>query len=84
MARQGALPPTLPPGLINREAAAAYFGVSPNKFDEMVRDGRAPPPRLIGRRKVWIVHELDPSLRMRFRWMAVPLQIASWEDIDAP
>jgi predicted DNA-binding transcriptional regulator AlpA len=83
MARQGALPPTLPPGLINREAAAAFFGVSPNTFDEMVRDGRAPPPRLIGRRKLWIVHELSAAAD------ALPVDRGaaadrSWEDIDAP
>jgi hypothetical protein len=38
MTRQVALPPTLAPRLINREAAAAYVCVSPNTFDEMVKE----------------------------------------------
>ena len=36
-----------------------YWGVSPSKFDELVKDGRAPRPRLIDSRKVWDVIELD-------------------------
>ena len=60
MARQNALPPTLAPRLISREAAAAYVNVSPTKFDEMVRDGTMPrPKRLGGRRKAWDVRALD-------------------------
>jgi predicted DNA-binding transcriptional regulator AlpA len=63
MARQNALPPTLPPRLINREAAAAYVDLSPTKFDEMVKDGRMPrPKRLSGRRKAWDVRALDAAI----------------------
>jgi predicted DNA-binding transcriptional regulator AlpA len=58
MTRQVALPPTLAPRLINREAAAAYVCVSPNTFDEMVKDKRMPrPKRLGGRRIAWDVRE---------------------------
>ena len=39
IARQAALPPTLAPRLICRDAAAAYVGVSPNTFDKMIADG---------------------------------------------
>lgn len=59
MPRQAALPPTLPPRLVSREAAAAYVCVSPNKFDELVKDGRMPRPRRIDARKAWLVPELD-------------------------
>jgi predicted DNA-binding transcriptional regulator AlpA len=63
MARQNALPPTLAPRLIGREAAAAYVNVSPTTFDEMVRDGRMPrPKRLGGRRKAWDVRALDAAV----------------------
>jgi predicted DNA-binding transcriptional regulator AlpA len=63
MARQNALPPTLAPRLINRDAAAAYVSVSPTKFDQMVIDGSMPKPkRLIGRRKAWDVRELDAAV----------------------
>ena len=63
MARQNALPPTLPPRLVSRDAAAAYVDVSPTTFDEMVRDGRMPrPKRLGGRRKAWDVRALDAAV----------------------
>ena len=63
MAHQNALPPTLAPRLISRDAAAAYVNVSPTKFDEMVRDGRMPrPKRLGGRRKAWDVRALDDAV----------------------
>jgi predicted DNA-binding transcriptional regulator AlpA len=63
MAHQKALPPTLAPRLIGREAAAAYVSVSPTTFDEMVRDGTMPKPRrLSGRRKAWDVRALDAAV----------------------
>ncbi len=63
MARQNALPPTLAPRLINREAAAAYVNVSPATFDEMVRNGRMPRPKRLGRRrKAWDVRALDAAV----------------------
>jgi predicted DNA-binding transcriptional regulator AlpA len=68
MPRQNALPPTLAPRLISREAAAAYICVSPNTFDAMVRDGRMPRPRLLTPgRKPWDVRLLDQALLMRCR-----------------
>ncbi len=48
----------VPRGL-SRAGAADYIGVSPGKFDEMVKDGRMPPPRRIDARKVWDRHALD-------------------------
>jgi predicted DNA-binding transcriptional regulator AlpA len=63
MAHQKALPPTLAPRLISRDAAAAYVNVSPTKFDEMVRDGTMPRPKLLGgRRKAWDVRALDTAV----------------------
>ena len=59
MPRHGALPPNLSPRGICREAAAEYVGISPNTFDEMVRDGRMPAPKRINARKVWDVRALD-------------------------
>jgi len=44
---------------LSRAEAAMYVGVSASKFDELVRDGRMPGPKRIGRRKVWDVRELD-------------------------
>lgn len=56
------LPPNLPPRLICREAAAEYAGISPSKFDEMVRDGRMPRPRRIDSRVLWDVNALNRSI----------------------
>jgi hypothetical protein len=54
-----ALPPTLAPRGLQREAAAGYVGISATKFDEMVLDGRMPRAKLIDRRKVWDRNALD-------------------------
>ncbi|WP_349631504.1 helix-turn-helix transcriptional regulator [Bradyrhizobium tropiciagri] len=63
MPRQDALPPTLAPRLISREAAAAYVCVSPNTFDLMVVDGLMPKPRLLGGTRIgWDVRELDAAV----------------------
>jgi len=57
------LPPTLPPRLISRDAAAAYVGVSPNTFDKMIADGLMPKPRqLTERRLAWDVQQLDAAI----------------------
>lgn len=50
----------MPRGL-NRKEVAFYIGVSASLFDEMVQDGRAPPPRMINRRTIWDVREVDDA-----------------------
>jgi hypothetical protein len=57
--RYAALPPSLPPRGLCREAAARYIGVSPTKFDELVADGRMPDAKRIDSRKVWDRTALD-------------------------
>jgi excisionase family DNA binding protein len=42
-----------------RTEAAMYLGISASKFDELVKDGRMPRPRIIDGRKLWDVYELD-------------------------
>lgn len=59
MKKYDALPPSLPPRGLCREAAASYIGISPSKFDEMVEDGRMPIPKRIDARKVWDRTALD-------------------------
>ena len=44
---------------LSRVEAAVYLGCSPSKFDELRKDGRVGPARLIDGRKVWDVRELD-------------------------
>jgi predicted DNA-binding transcriptional regulator AlpA len=85
MTRQIALPPTLAPRLINREAAAAYVCVSPNTFDEMVKVGRMPrPKRLNGKRIAWDVRALDVAVDQLPAETADAAADESWSDVDAP
>ena len=82
MAKQSALPHSLAPRLVSKEAASAYLCISTTKFDEMVRDGRMPRPKCIDRRRVWDVRSLDAAAD------ALPTEGGeeaddTWSDIDA-
>jgi hypothetical protein len=44
---------------LSRIESAMYIGVSPSKFDELRKDGRIGPPRLIDGRKVWDIGSLN-------------------------
>lgn len=59
--RADTLPPSLPPRGLSRLEAAAYIGVSPSLFDEMVKDGRMPIPKHINSRVIWDRLRLDES-----------------------
>lgn len=48
----------LPRGL-NRRQASQYIGIGTTKFDQLVMDGRMPPPKRIDGRKVWDRSALD-------------------------
>ena len=58
-ARWDALPLSLPPRGLTRGQAAAYVGVSPTLFDQMVDDGRMPRPKRINARTVWDRRKID-------------------------
>jgi predicted DNA-binding transcriptional regulator AlpA len=84
MANQKALPPTLAPRLINREAAAAYVNVAASTFDTMVKDGTMPKPkRLIGRRKAWDVRALDAAIDNLPNVDNDNNDNDSWDNVDA-
>lgn len=53
------LPASLAPRGLSRPQAAAYIGVSASLFDQLVKDGRMPPPKRINGRVVWDRHRLD-------------------------
>jgi len=59
--RVSVLPPSLPPRGLNRVQAAEYIGVSPTKFDELVREGTMPKPKRVGSRVVWDRLKLDQA-----------------------
>ena len=56
----GTFPQLCPRGL-SRTQSAAYVGVGPTKFDEMVADGRMPKPKEVDARRIWDRHELDQA-----------------------
>lgn len=84
MARQSALPTTLAPRLIGRDAAAEYISVSPTTFDLMMKDGRMPRPKLLrGRRRAWDVRALDAAIdRLPVDGDDVQAD-ETWGDVDA-
>ena len=43
--------------------AAAYIGVSPALFDDLVEDGRMPKPARINARTVWDLHDAAELLK---------------------
>ena len=59
--RENVLPQSLAPRGLSRVQAAAYVGVSPSLFDEMVKDGRMPKPTRINARTVWDRVRLDEA-----------------------
>lgn len=72
------LPPSLPPRGLCRVQAAAYVGVSPSLFDEMVRDGRMPAPKRINARTVWDIRKLD----LAFDAIPGDQEKNPWDDVD--
>jgi predicted DNA-binding transcriptional regulator AlpA len=52
--------PLVPRGL-SRVQAAAYVGISPSLFDELVKDGRMPKPLRINSRTIWDRIRLDEA-----------------------
>lgn len=48
-----------PPRGLSRAEAARWVGVSPSLFDQMVKDGRMPGPKVINSRVVWDRYRLD-------------------------
>jgi hypothetical protein len=50
-----------PPRLMRREAAARYLGMSPSKFDQLVKDGTLPSPARLGGMSLYDRHRLDAA-----------------------
>ena len=59
MSPSGKMGRPIPRRGLSRVEAAMYLGVSPSKFDEMRKDGRVGPAKLIDGRKVFDVRMLD-------------------------
>ena len=52
---------SIEPRGLDRVKAAAYVGVSPSLFDQMLVDGRMPSPRIVNTRRIWDRRELDEA-----------------------
>ena len=84
MARHDALPPTLQPRLISREAAAAYLSVAPGTFDKMVQEGRMPRAKRVSEgRLAWDVRSLDAAIDVLPSDGVSKQTDDSWSDVDA-
>jgi len=44
---------------LSRTESAMYVGISPNKFNQLVEDGRMPKPIHLDGRRLWDVRKLD-------------------------
>ena len=55
------LPRLIPPRGLSRTEAASYIGVSPSLFDQMVKDGRMPNPKIVNSRVIWDRYRLDEA-----------------------
>jgi hypothetical protein len=63
MARQTALPASLPPIGVSKEVAAAYVGLSPGKFQELVDRKLMPQPKRVGARLIWDLEEVREAFK---------------------
>jgi predicted DNA-binding transcriptional regulator AlpA len=55
------LPPTLVPRGLSRDEAAAYLGIGPTLFDDLVKEGRMPPARRLKGAVRWDRLALDQA-----------------------
>lgn len=51
--------PALTPRLLKAPDAAAYLGMGPTKFQELVREGRIAQPRDVDGLVLWDIRDLD-------------------------
>jgi hypothetical protein len=49
----------IPRRCLSRVEAAMYLGISPSKFDELRRDGRIGPAKILDGRKLYAIETLD-------------------------
>ncbi len=50
------------PRLVARADAAHYAGIGPTLFDGLVSEGVFPPPKIIHKRRLWDLRELDKAI----------------------
>jgi len=71
----------LEPRLVAVGPAAAYIGISATKLQSMVREGRAPTPRCIDRRRLWDRRDLDEFVNsLEYDGGDSAVRDSSWDD----
>jgi hypothetical protein len=76
------LPASLPPLGLSLEEVAAFVGVSPNKYLDLVRRGLMPQPRMVDGRRVYdreLAHAAFKRLPIKGEDHNASL---TWEDVD--
>ena len=71
------LPTSCPPCGLRHEQAAEYIGVRTTLFDEMVSDGRMPPPKRVNSLPIWY----RPGLDEAFADLPDGSEESGWEDV---
>ena len=66
---------------LSRAEAAAYVGVSIDKFDEMVKDGRMPKPKTIDARRVWARSTVEKFFAELPEEGQTPKKPSPWKDL---
>jgi predicted DNA-binding transcriptional regulator AlpA len=68
---------------LSRAEAAEYIGVGPALFDEMVKDGRMPKPKLINSRRIWMRAKIEKSFAELPEDGQTPEPASPWRDVAA-
>jgi excisionase family DNA binding protein len=61
---------------LSEPEAALYIGLSSSKFRELVNAGAMPRPRVIGRRRIWDIDDLDAAFK------ALPIEGGETSEAD--
>lgn len=71
--------PSFVPRGLSRTNAALYLGVGASKFDEMVKDGRMPAPKMIDSRVIWDRWEIDLAFD-ELPYREIQVSTNPWDD----
>lgn len=74
--RRSEVPLPCEPIGLSRCESAAYVGVSAPKFDEMVKAGQMPGPKVIGSRRIWD----REALKAAFKALPEKTKGNSWDE----
>ena len=68
---------------LSADEAAIYLSLSRKTFIDMVKDEKMPMPRLVGKRKIWDVEEIDAYFRELPREGEIIQEDDTWRDLQA-